>query len=246
MKGFYRFVVVVSFIMVSFGSYAEDATIAVANNFYGPVQVLVEDFAQVSGFQLAVSTGSTGQLYAQIINGAPFDLFLAADTKRPAKLVDEGFGFDQFIYAKGLLVLWSKTADYDVKQHMLLGDCNHFAIADPKLAPYGLAAQQALTKMELWDSMTPKIVMGKGLNPTYQFLVTGNAQLGMVAKSQVFKNGQYIGGSVWEVPVTDYAPIEQAAVTLKSGVDNAAIKAFLAYYSTARAQKIVASFGYLQ
>lgn len=254
MKGFHRVIVgfivrslcFVSLILGSLSVHAEDGTLAVANNFYGPIQMLVEDFAKVSGFQLNVSTGSTGQLYAQIVNGAPFDLFLAADTVRPEKLVNEGLGFEQFVYAKGVLVLWSNQANYDVKQHMLSGDYTHFAIADPKLAPYGLAAQQALTKMGLWESMTPKIVMGKGLNPTYQFLSTGNAQLGMVAKSQVFKNGQYIGGSFWEVPESDYQPIEQAAVTLKSGVDKAAIDAFLEYYSTERAQKIVSSFGYLQ
>lgn len=254
MKGFHRFIVgsalrSLGFLSLMFGTFfvhAEDGTLAVANNFYGPIQVLVKDFAKVSGFQLNVSTGSTGQLYAQIVNGAPFDLFLAADTVRPQKLVNEGLAFESFVYAKGVLVLWSKEANYDVKQHMLLGDYNHFAIADPKLAPYGLAAQQALTKMGLWESMSPKIVMGKGLNPTYQFLSTGNAQLGMVAKSQVFKNGQYIGGSFWEVPESDYEPIEQAAVTLKSGVDKASIKAFLEYYSSERAQKIVSSFGYLQ
>ncbi|MCF7362308.1 molybdate ABC transporter substrate-binding protein [Vibrio diazotrophicus] len=254
MKGFHRFLLrfilhafgLVGLILGSFSVQAEDGTLAVANNFYAPIQMLVDDFAKVSGFQLSVSTGSTGQLYAQIVNGAPFDLFLAADTVRPEKLVNQGLGFEPFVYARGVLVLWSKQANYDVKEHMLLGDYNHFAIADPKLAPYGLAAQQALTKMGLWESMTPKIVMGKGLNPTFQFLSTGNAQLGMVAKSQVFKNGQHIGGSFWEVPVSDYEPIEQAAVTLKIGVDKAAINAFLEYYSSERAQKIVSSFGYLQ
>ncbi|MBD0786087.1 molybdate ABC transporter substrate-binding protein [Vibrio sp. Y2-5] len=254
MKGFHLVTVRVSLYLIgliglmmsSMTVQAEDGTLAVANNFYGPIQMLVDDFAKVSGYQLSVSTGSSGQLYAQIINGAPFDLFFAADTARPEKLVNQGLGFEQFVYARGVLVLWSKEANYDVKEHMLLGDYNHFAIADPKLAPYGLAAQQALSKMGLWESMTPKIVMGKGLNPTYQFLSTGNAQLGMVAKSQVFKNGQYIGGSVWEVPVSDYEAIEQAAVTLKSGIDKAAIDAFLEYYSSERAQKIVSSFGYLQ
>jgi len=246
MKGFHRFIISIVFLLASFFVQAEDGTLAVANNFYGPVQALVADFEKASGYKLNISTGSTGQLYAQIINGAPFDLFLAADTKRPAKLVDEGFGFKQFIYAKGVLVLWSETPDYDVQQHLKSGDYTHFAMADPKLAPYGLAAEQTLTSMGLYKDMASKIVMGKGLNPTYQFLATGNAELGMVAKSQVFKNGEYNPGSYWEVPASSYEPIEQGAVTLKSGLENKAIDAFLDYYATERAQKIVSSFGYLQ
>lgn len=230
--------------VVAGGVQADTAVVAVANNFFGPMKALNKDFSAVTSDSLQISTGSTGQLYAQIINGAPFDLFFAADTVRPQKLVAEGKGFNEFTYAKGTLVLWTEKADVDVKTELSDGKFEHLAIANPKLAPYGLAAQQAMTKMGLWDTVSDKLVMGKGLNPTYQYIVTGNAQLGFIAKSQVYKEGQYKAGSYWQVPAEDYKEILQDAVTLESGKTNKAVSSFLEYLKTDRAQAIIKSFGY--
>ncbi|MGX9417633.1 molybdate ABC transporter substrate-binding protein [Vibrio sp. WJH972] len=223
---------------------AEEATVAVANNFSGPMKKLINDFSAQSDHVIQISTGATGQLYAQIINGAPFDLFFSADTARPEKLVAEGLASDKFTYAKGTLVLWSETAGIDVKKQLTDLDFEYFSMANPKLAPYGLAAQQALEKLALYDKMRAKVVLGKGLNPTYQYIVTGNAQLGLVAKSQVFSNNAFKAGSYWEVPSDDYQEIKQDAVTLTMGKDNPAAQAFLAYLKTEQAQSIITSYGY--
>ncbi len=231
-------------LLSSGNSWADSAMVAVANNFFGPMKQLAADFASTSEHSIEISTGSTGQLYAQITNGAPFDLFFAADTVRPEKLVVDGAAVDEFTYARGTLVLWSETSDVDVKDQLSSLKFTHLAMADPKLAPYGLAAEQAMEKMGLYASVSDKVVMGKGLNPTYQFVVTGNAELGFVAKSQVYADNQYKTGSYWEVPVDSYQEIKQDAVTLNAGKDNLAAKAFLDYLQTERAQSIIASFGY--
>lgn len=225
-------------------SWADTATVAVANNFSGPLKQLAADFASVSEHSIEMSTGSTGQLYAQITNGAPFDLFFAADTVRPEKLVAEGMASGEFTYARGALVLWSEQAGVDVKQQLEQFEFTHLAMANPKLAPYGLAAEQSLEKMDIYTQVGDKIVLGKGLNPTYQFIVTGNAQLGFVAKSQVYADNQYKTGSYWEVPADYYQEIKQDAVTLTAGKDKVAVQAFLDYLQTERAQAIIASFGY--
>ncbi len=231
-------------LLVAGNCWADSAIVAVANNFSGPMKQLAQDFESVTKHHLEISTGSTGQLYAQITNGAPFDLFFAADTVRPGKLVGEGLAGNEFTYARGTLVLWSESAGVDVAKQLSGDEFSHLAMANPKLAPYGLAAQQALEKLDLYDKVEGKIVMGKGLNPTYQFIVTGNAELGFVAKSQVYANNSYKEGSYWEVPAEYYQEIKQDAVTLEAGKDNAAAQAFLDYLKTDGAQAIIASYGY--
>ncbi|MEI8631088.1 molybdate ABC transporter substrate-binding protein [Vibrio sp. PP-XX7] len=225
-------------------SWADDALVAVANNFYGPMKQLAHDFESISPHHIAISTGSTGQLYVQIMQGAPFDLFFAADNIRPRKLVKAGKAFNEFTYAKGTLVLWSEQPDLNVKKMLSAGRYDHLAMANPQVAPYGVAAKEALEKMHLYQQTQKKLVLGKGLNPTYQFVVTGNAELGFIAKSQVY-NQTYKKGSYWEVPRQDYSEIKQDAVTLPSGQQNIAVKSFLAYLQSARAQKIVQNYGYL-
>jgi molybdate transport system substrate-binding protein len=224
--------------------YAASAIVAVANNFYGPMKALNADFSQQTEHALQLSTGSTGQLYAQIVNGAPFDLFFAADTLRPQTLIEKGLGSSSFTYAQGCLVLWSTSPGLDLVSLLTQQDFTHLAIADPKLAPYGLAAQQSLSKMALWQAVQAKLVLGNGLNPTYQFIASGNAELGFVAKSQVFKQGQYREGSVWQVPIDYYQPILQDAVILRKGQNNPVINAFINYLKTERAQAIIKSYGY--
>jgi molybdate transport system substrate-binding protein len=235
---------VLAVMSISTSCFADQVIVAVANNFYGPMQQLSQDFESTSDHTIDISTGSTGQLYAQITNGAPFDLFFAADTVRPQKLVKSGLGYDEFTYAKGALVLWSETPDLNVKASLESQDFNHLAMANPRLAPYGLAAQQTLEKLGLYDKLAGKVVLGKGLNPTYQFVVTGNAALGFIAKSQVFKDNAFKLGSVWEVPAEYYQEIKQDAVTLTQGKTNTAAQAFLDYLKTSRAQMIISSYGY--
>jgi molybdate transport system substrate-binding protein len=235
---------VIALVFVTFSSVADEATVAVANNFSGPMKQLVEDFSRDSEHTIQISTGATGQLYAQIINGAPFDLFFSADTVTPQKLVAAGLASNAFTYAKGALILWSETPNLDLKNQLSMMDFNYLAMANPKLAPYGLAAQQSLEKLALYDKVANKLVLGQGLNPTYQYIVTGNAQLGFVAKSQVFANHRFKKGSYWEIPSDYYQEIKQDVVTLASGKDNLAAIAFVSYLQTERAKTIITSYGY--
>jgi len=230
--------------MISGFVYADTAVVAVANNFYGPMKALNKDFSSLTSDTLEISTGSTGQLYSQIVNGAPFDLFFAADTLRPQKLIANKQAIHEFTYAKGTLVLWSETAGLHLKNELIQHRFKHLAIANPKLAPYGLAAKQTLEKMGQWKQVQNKLVMGKGLNPTYQFVETQNAKLGFIAKSQVYKDGHYKTGSYWEVPMSNYAEIQQDAVTLISGKDNKTAQKFLTYLKSERAQTIIKNYGY--
>jgi molybdate transport system substrate-binding protein len=194
---------------------------------------------------VVVSTGSTGQLYAQISHGAPFDLFFSADRERPQLLVDQGLGFDAFTYAQGALVLWSERSGLALQSLLESGQFDYIAMADPQLAPYGLAAQQVLEQLDLFRMLQNKMVLGKGLNPTYQYVASGNALLGFVAKSQVYQENTYKTGSYWEIPTNLYDPIKQDAVVLSSGRKNQAAQAFLHYLASDRAQQIMRSYGYL-
>ncbi|SIO96391.1 molybdate ABC transporter substrate-binding protein [Vibrio spartinae] len=239
-----RFIVLMSGLLLSASCWSADALFAVANNFYRPMKALSQDFESRFPHHIEISTGATGQLYVQITQGAPFDLFFAADTARPTKLVQDQQASDQFTYARGTLVLWSAQPKIAVKDLLLSGEYAHLAMANPQLAPYGLAAQQVLEKMGLYSKIQDKIVQGKGLNPTFQFVVTGNAALGFVAKSQVYQNHHYQSGSYWEVPCEDYAQIRQDAVVLPAGQTNKAAQAFLNYLQTDRAQRIIQSYGY--
>lgn len=231
--------------LFSSNGYSQSLTLAVANNFYGPMKALVSDYKQQHSDDVEISTGSTGQLYAQIINGAPFDLFFSADQHRPQLLAEQQLADDTFTYAQGVLVAWSPSENIDVKTELLSGHFQYLAIADPKLAPYGLAAQQMLENHQQWQGVQNKLVIGKGLNATYQFVFTGNAQIGLLAKSQVYQQGKFQSGSVWQIPSGDYQPIKQDAVTLKSGKGKASATQFITYLKSERAKDIVRSFGYL-
>ena len=225
---------------------AGEVMIAVANNFYRPMKQLAIDFKDVTGHDASLATGSTGQLYAQITHGAPFEVLLSADTARPDKLVASGLASNQFTYAQGVLALWSTQPALIDKQGEVLssGNFRHLAMADPKLAPYGLAAKQVLENKGLFDRVKPKIVTGKGLNPTYQFIYSGNADLGFVALSQIYQNGAYQPGSYWLVPEKLYTSISQDAVLLNQGQDNPAAHSFMEYLSSDRAKALIEQFGY--
>jgi molybdate transport system substrate-binding protein len=237
-----------SFLSLMAPAQAGDALLAVAANFTAPMQKIAQAFEQDTGHKAVLSFGATGSFYAQIKNGAPFDVLLAADDDTPLKIEKEGLSVvgSRFTYATGQLVLWSKQAGLvDNKGEVLRsGKFQKLAIANPKLAPYGLAATETLTQLGLLSELQPKIVMGESVGQTYQFLVTENAQLGFVALSQVFADGKITQGSAWVVPAKLHNPIQQDAVLLNSGKSNPAAAALLTYLKSDKARAIIKSYGY--
>ncbi|WP_312525459.1 molybdate ABC transporter substrate-binding protein [Comamonas sp.] len=230
------------------GAHADEVSVAVAANFTAPMQKIAAAFEKDSGHKAVLSFGATGKFYAQINNGAPFGILLAADDTTPAKLAQEGKGVaaSRFTYAIGQLVLWSKQAGYvdDTGAVLKTGDYRHIAIANPKLAPYGLAAMETLQHLGLTDAVTPKIVQGENIGQTYQFAASGNAQLGFVALSQVMEDGKLREGSAWIAPSAMHEPIRQDAVLLNSAKDNAAATALMQYLKGDKARAIIQSYGY--
>ena len=227
---------------------AQALTVAVAANFAAPMQSIAEAFAQQSGHKLQLAFGSTGKLYAQIKNGAPFQMLLAADSQTPARLEKEGLALaaSRFTYATGRLVLWSSKPGYVDAQGAVLraGAFKYLALADPKLSPYGAAALQTLQAMGLEDKLQSRWVVSQNIAQTYQFVATGNADLGFVALSQVMQNGRMAVGSVWWVPPHLHAPLRHDAVILLPGKDHAAAKALAAYLQGDTARAIMRSYGY--
>ena len=224
---------------------ADEARIAVAANFTVPAQVLAARFEARTGHRITLSFGSSGQFYGQMANGAPFDAFLSADAERPLRAQAEGLAVTgtRFTYATGRLVLYSRTPGLVDPRGAVLakGRFEKLAIADPKAAPYGQAAIETLTSLKLQDQLRPRIVIGASITQAFQYVQTGAAELGFVALSQVINTP---GGSRWIVPAARHAPIDQQAVLLKTGADNAAAKAFLAFLKTDEAKAIIRRYGY--
>jgi len=229
-------------------AFADEVQVAVAANFTAPIQAIAKDFEKDTGHKLVASFGATGQFYTQIKNGAPFEVFLAADDTTPVKLESENeiVKGSRFTYAVGTLALWSAKDGYvDAKGEVLnKNEYQHLSIANPKAAPYGLAATQVLEKLGLTDATKAKIVEGQSIAQSYQFVQTGNAELGFVALSQVYKDGKLTGGSAWIVPANLHEPIKQDAVILNKGKDNAAAKALMEYLRGPKAAAVIKSFGY--
>ncbi|HEY8887025.1 MAG TPA: molybdate ABC transporter substrate-binding protein [Gallionella sp.] len=234
--------------LISLPVFAGEVSAAVASNFSAPMRQIVTLFQQQSGNTVKVSFGSTGKFYAQIRQGAPFDVLVAADSATPQRLEDEGLavGGSRFIYALGRLVLWSAQPGYVDDEGTVLrkGDYSRLAIADPKLAPYGMAAKETLEKLAMWNSIRDKLVMGENITQTYQFAATGNAELAFVALSQVMRDGKVSAGSWWRVPAQMYKPIRQSAVLLSGAKDKAAAQAFLAFLKSEKAAAVIRSYGY--
>jgi molybdate transport system substrate-binding protein len=224
---------------------AAETQVAVAANFTEPAKEIAAAFKAATGHTATLSFGSSGQFYSQMAHGAPYDVFLSADADRPKKAEQDGLGVtgSRFTYAIGRLVLFSKTPGLVDNGGAVLGkgSFNKLAIADPAQAPYGVAATQAMQKLGVYNTVKPKLVMGGSLNQTYQFVDTGAAELGFVALSQVIN---VPGGSRWLVPASDHAPIDQQAILLYTGKDNAAAKAFLAFLKGPQAVAIIKKFGY--
>ena len=225
-----------------------EVTVAVASNFSAPMQKLAQAFEQETGHKALLSFGSTGNLYAQIRNGAPYEVLLAADDATPRKLEAEGLGVagSRFTYAIGTLVLWSKQPGLvDEKGDVLRsGKFERIAMANPKLAPYGAAAVETLTQMGMLQTVQPKLVQGENISQTYQFVATQNAQLGFVALSQVMVDGRVSQGSAWVVPAHLHSPIRQDAVLLAKGRDAPAAAALMRFLRSERARALIRTFGY--
>lgn len=223
-----------------------DVLVAVASNFTAPAQAIAAAFEQQTGQRVRLAFGASGKLTAQIVQGAPFEIFLSADQAKPELLVAQGqaVAASRFTYAMGKLVLWTVQDGVDPYQQLTQNYSARLALADPRLAPYGVAAQQTLSSLNLLESTRRQWVMGENISQTWQFVATGNAPLGLVALSQVMENGQIMRGSGWVVPQALYQPIHQDAVLLKKGAQNPAAQAFLRYLQQPQAQAIMQRFGY--
>ena len=232
----------------SLAAHAEEVSVAVAANFATPMQKIAVLFTQDTGHTATLSMGSTGKFYAQIKNGAPFHVLLSGDEETPLRLEQENAAapHTRFTYAVGKLVLWSKQAGFVDAQGDVLrkGNFSHLAIADPKLAPYGAAAIETLQALGLLTKLQPRLVQGESIGQAYQFVASGNAQLGFVALSQVMSNDRITEGSAWLVPPHLYQALRQDAVILKNGKDNKAATALMAYLKTEKARAVIRSFGY--
>lgn len=229
-------------------SFADEISVAVAGNFFKPLKVLAAQFESQTGHNVLLSVGATGKLYAQICNGAPFELFLAADQKRPAKLVEQHLAVKetQFTYGKGKLVLWSKDPALIDTQGLRLNalDLRNLAIANPKIAPYGEQAVQVLKNLGIYQQLDAKLVQGQSIGQAFQYVSSGNVQQGILALSQVTHDGKLTAGSAWIIPSKLYQAIKQDAVLLNKGKDNPAAREFLDYLKTPAAVQIIRSFGY--
>jgi len=247
MKNFVRILIALGALTAGLSPAAE-VSVAVAANFTLPMQRIAAAFENETGHKAVLSFGSTGKFYAQIKNGAPFQVLLAADDETPARLEKEGLAAagTRFTYAIGKLVLWSKQPGFvDNKGEVLRnGTFKHIAVADPKLAPYGAAAMDTLGKLGLLQSLQSRIVQGENIGQTYQFVATRNAELGFVALSQVMSDGRVTEGSAWVVPENLHAPIRQDAIVLATGKGNPAVAALAAYLRGDKARAIIRSFGY--
>ena len=228
---------------------AGEVLVAVAANFAGALEAIGAEFSEVTGHTIQVTTGSTGKLHAQISEGAPFQVLLSADAATPAKLEEEGNAVTgtRFTYAVGRLSLWSADPDRsgdDPTAALTAADTLYVAIANPDLAPYGVASRETLTSMGLWEEVQPKIVMGENIGQTFSMVDTGAAQVGFIATSAVLIPGEEPRGSRYDVPQGMFNPIRQVAVLLKPGESSAAAAAFLDYLKGDGAIAIAQSYGY--
>jgi len=228
---------------------AGEVRVAVASNFLGTMNEIITTFQEETGHTAVVSAGSSGKLYAQIKHGAPFDVFFSADAKRPKLLEEEGLAVkgSRFVYAVGRLTLWSPDSNLvngDGSTVLSDGHFEYLAIANPKTAPYGRAAEQTLSKLGLWELLKDRIVQGENIGQTFQFVFSKNAQLGFVALSQALDPKINGSGSRWDVPLSFHDPLDQEAVLLVTGRKNAVAQAFLDYVQGDKSLSIIERFGY--
>jgi molybdate transport system substrate-binding protein len=227
----------------------DDVLVATASNFAAVVERLEADFESSTGHDLRVVSGSTGKLYAQILRGAPFEILLAADQQRPARLVAEGLAEakSRRTYARGRLVLWSSDPERigrDGKATLREADFRRLALANPDLAPYGVAAREVLGALQLDRLLADRLVMGENIGQAFALVATGNAELGFVAASQIDGSDALMSGSRWVVPSDLHGPIRQDAVLLGPGTESVGARAFLAYLASPEVKDLIRSFGY--
>jgi len=227
--------------------FAEQVLVAVAANFAPPFREIAIEFETTTGHNVRVASGSSGNFYSQIKNGAPFDVFFSADAERPKLLEDEGLGIKdtRFTYAIGRLVLWSPNENLIKGEETLRSkQYKRLAMANPKTAPYGVAAMQTMQKLELWETLQPQIVMGESLGQTMGFIESGNAQIGFVGLSQVLGPKMKGKGGRWDVPNNLHEPIKQDVIVLTRAKDNQAAKALMEFIGSPQAKKIIERYGY--
>ena len=228
---------------------AGEVLVAVATNFLPAAQAIGTSFAEHSGHKASFASASTGAHFAQIRHGAPFDVFLAADQARPRELVELGLAEagEQFTYAVGELVLWSRennALSAGGRETLARGQFRRLALANPALAPYGAAAKEVLQAWALWDTVKSKLVFGQNVGQTHILVATGNAELGFVSRSMLIAGGQSGVGSIYPLQRSEHAPIRQDALLLRRAVGNPAAAAFAAFLRSPPSQEIIRRFGY--
>lgn len=241
------FLSILAILFFSSQTYADNLNVAVASNFSRTLQSLAKDFESKKNHRLLISSASTGKLYTQINHGAPFDIFLSADERRPNLLIEKGKAKVEMsaVYAMGNLVLISHINSETSCQNSLNSPAlKRLAIANPKTAPYGLAAQQTLKKLKLWKSLKPKLVTGENIAQSLQFVSTGNANAGFVAKSMLLENTEIKFNCKWNVPANMHEPIKQKMLVLKNSLNKPAAKAFWEYMQSNDAKTIIKNSGY--
>ena len=245
---FQRTSIIVALLLFGQSSWSATVLVAVAANFSKPMTDIAAEFEKETGHRANLALGSSGKFVSQMENGGPFEVLLSADEKGPEKLEQAGLTVPntRFVYALGKLVLWSAMPDYIDNQGKILttGSFKHLALADSKLAPYGVAAVEVLKNMKLFDKLQLFFVQGENIAQTYQFISTANAELGFIALSQVLENDKIANGSGWIIPDNLYAPIRQGAVLLKNGAENPAALALLEFLKSAPALAIIKKYGY--
>ena len=236
---------IVTLFLIPSPAKAGEIHVAAASNFTGAAKVLAGRFEEKTGHKVVLVLGSTGKHYAQIKNGAPFEVFLAADAGRPELLEKDKIAVPgtRFTYAIGRLVLWSPNEGYVDRKGAVLenGKYKFLALANPKLAPYGEAAKEVLQGRRLWEKLAGRLVQGENISQALQFVIAGNAELGFVALSQIIQPGSPLKGSYWMIPQCLYRPIEQQAVLLK---DTETARAFLLFIKCDAARSLIRSHGY--
>jgi molybdate transport system substrate-binding protein len=243
-----KFLLAFPALLLAASAHADELSIAVAANFTAPMKQIAAEFERESGHKVVPSFGATGKFYAQIKGGAPFEILLAADDETPVRLEKEGDGVagSRFTYAIGKLVLWSRKEGYvDDKGDVLKKNAfQHVSLANPKLAPYGAAGVELLKALGMLDAVQPKFVTAENIAQAYQFVASGNAELGFVALSQVLKDGKIAEGSAWIVPQKYYEPIRQDALLLAKGKGRPAAEALMKYLRGDKARAVIKSYGY--
>ncbi len=244
----HRLTILLCALLLAVAAHADEVQVAVAANFTGPMEKIAPAFEKATGHKALIAYGTVGKFYAQIKNGAPFDVLISSDDQTPIRLEKDALAITEsrFTYAIGKLVLWSaKPGLVDDKGEVLKrGDFHHLAIANPKMAVYGAAAVEVMKKLGVDGALEPKLVFGESITQAYQFTATGNAELGFVALSQIYKDGQYAPGSYWLIPPALYPQIRQDAVLLVRGKNNPAAAALLSYLKSDTAKQVIRAHGY--